>query len=281
MLLKICFFFIVFSATNEITKILQDNEFKRVEKISILPEQERPKNPIKFNKDLNVKTLISREITSETMNIKGNIKITSSSNVDNIKVDKLKTENLYVETIDSDNKPLIINGNVVITNNIETEILNTENIIMNGVKQFQLIKSDNFNNNSSGWNFDKINRCNNGKFHLGGYCNLADKEISKTYKLPKHNYVRITANYDMIDNWNGEMGYMKVDDIIAWAKIGKNNRNGINFCGDDKFSDNIGEKIDVILNHSHEEISISFGSTLKGDSCEHSYGISNVMIFTK
>ena len=86
----------------------------------------------------------------------------------------------------------------------------------------------------------------------------------------------------MIDNWNGEMGYMKIDNIINWAKIGKSNlKNGINFCGDSKFSDIIGEKIDVILEHNNDEVEITFGSTLKGNPCKHSYGIGNVMVYIK
>ena len=282
MFIKFLIFLLYLSYTNQITYKLQENELKRMEQINLLSEIK--KNPsIKLNKDLNVKTLISREITSDKMEINGNIKITTSSHVDNINVNQLMTENLFINKINTENKPLTINGNIIITNEIETENLEIENLIINGVKQFKLIKNDNFNLNSSGWNFNKINKCNNGYYHLGGYCNLAEKEISKKYKnLPKHSFIRITASYDMIDNWNGEMGYMKIDNIISWAKIGKSNlKNGINFCGDSKFSDIIGEKIDIILEHDNNDIEISFGSTLKGDPCKHSYGIGNVMIYVK
>ena len=38
----------------------------------------------------------------------------------------------------------------------------------------------------------------------------------------------------MFDNWNGEMGYMKINDQIVWAKEGKSNeKNGINICDGD------------------------------------------------
>ena len=283
MLSKLIIFLLYLSYTNEITNKLQENELKRMEQISIIPEIDNKKSPIKLNKDLNIKSLISREITSDKMEINGNIKITTSSNVDKINVNKLTTENLFIDKINTENKPLTINGNIIIKNEIETEKFESENLIINGVKQFKLIKNDNFNLNSSGWNFDKINKCNNGHFHLGGYCNLAEKEISKKYKnLPKHSFIRIIATYDMIDNWNGEMGYMKIDNIINWAKIGKSNlKNGINFCGDNKFYDNIGEKIDVILEHNNDEVEITFGSTLKGNPCKHSYGIGNVMLYIK
>ena len=76
----------------------------------------------------------------------------------------------------------------------------------------------------------------------------------------------------MIDNWNEEMDYMKIDNIINWAKIVKSNlKNRINFCGDNKFYDIIGEKIDVILEHNKNEVEITFGSTLKENPCNNSY----------
>ena len=88
MLIKYLIFLLYLSYTNQITNKLQENEINRMEQISIVPEIENRKSPIKINKDLNIKTLISREITSNKMEINGNIKITTSSNVDKINVNK-------------------------------------------------------------------------------------------------------------------------------------------------------------------------------------------------
>ena len=54
------------------------------------------------------------------MEINGNIKITTSSNVDKINVNKLTTENLFIDKINTENKPLTIKGNIIIKNEIET-----------------------------------------------------------------------------------------------------------------------------------------------------------------
>ena len=77
MLIKYLIFLLYLSYTNQITNKLQENELKRMEQISIVPEIENKKSPIKINKDLNIKTLISHEITSNKMEINGNIKITT------------------------------------------------------------------------------------------------------------------------------------------------------------------------------------------------------------
>ena len=55
MFIKFLIFLLYLSYTNQITYKLQENELKRMEQISILPEIENKKSPIKLNKDLNIK----------------------------------------------------------------------------------------------------------------------------------------------------------------------------------------------------------------------------------
>ena len=133
MFIKFLIFLLYLSYTNQITYELQENELKRMEQINLLSEIK--KNPsIKLNKDINIKTLISREITSDKMEINGNIKITTSSNVDKINVNKLTKKNLFIDKINKKNKPLTINGNIIIKNEIETENFESENLIINEIK---------------------------------------------------------------------------------------------------------------------------------------------------
>jgi hypothetical protein len=35
----------------------------------------------------------------------------------------------------------------------------------------------------------------------------------------------------MLDSWEGETGYMKIDDEIVWSRKGESSAKGINFCG--------------------------------------------------
>jgi hypothetical protein len=54
-----------------------------------------------------------------------------------------------------------------------------------------------------------ISQC--GPYHLlGGYNVSSTREIKQTFQLPKHDYVKIEANYHFIDFWRGETGYLSV-----------------------------------------------------------------------
>jgi hypothetical protein len=58
--------------------------------------------------------------------------------------------------------------------------------------------------------------------------------VHKTFhSLPEHTTVRINASYHMLDSWEGETAYMKVDDEIVWSRKGEHSANGINLCGGD------------------------------------------------
>ena len=53
----------------------------------------------------------------------------------------------------------------------------------------------------------------NENYFLGGHCNLAADEISKMFlNLPAHEKIRVQATFHMFDNWQGEYGFMKIDD---------------------------------------------------------------------
>ena len=43
----------------------------------------------------------------------------------------------------------------------------------------------------------------------------------------------------------------------------------------------IGEFISVTFSHSDDNLELIFGSTLSDDSCEQSYGISDIKIYVK
>jgi hypothetical protein len=72
-----------------------------------------------------------------------------------------------------------------------------------------------------------------GKF-LGGHCNFAFTDVTKTFKeLKKHSVLKINASFHMLDNWNGEKAYMKINDKIVWSRSGKHSKKGLNICGGD------------------------------------------------
>lgn len=47
---------------------------------------------------------------------------------------------------------------------------------------------------------------------------MAVDEVKKRFEnLPEHKQVRVQATFHMFDNWQGEHGYMKIDDAIGFS----------------------------------------------------------------
>jgi len=87
------------------------------------------------------------------------------------------------------------------------------------VKQWAVTAHDDFedaNSVANGWSDMSISSCSEGgNSFLGGHCLLSYQEVSKTYTLPKHEHLKISASVHMFDNWDGESVYMKVNDVIG------------------------------------------------------------------
>jgi len=251
------------------------------------------KNVLKSNSNVivNGKTNANEVVTDE-INIleKGNIKGYLDTNKMISK--NIKNNASYINQINGFNNKIIIEGDLVINNFDEEE--NNNNLYTNFLSlssneqkknDFNLIIFDDIQNKKTkNWNLDLINSCNsNNNFFVGGYCKLSNKEVSRIYTIKeKHSTVKILTYFHMFDNWNNEKGYIKIDDEIVWVKNGVSNKKGINFCGNTNYNDpafNI--PVEIIIPHSDEKIKINFGSTLKKEPCEASYGFGNILIYIK
>jgi len=108
--------------------------------------------------------------------------------------------------------------------------------IVEGIKQWELKHHDDFENEDSllGWSDQRTSRCENmtGRF-LGGHCNFSFNEVTKTFKgLKQHTTIRINASFHMLDAWDGEKAYMKINNKIVWNRVGKHSKkHGLNICG--------------------------------------------------
>jgi hypothetical protein len=127
-----------------------------------------------------------------------------------------------------------------------------------------------------------------GLWMLGGPNKLASAEISKTYYLPKHSEVKVTARYSFVDNWDDDTGYMKIDNQVVWTEeytwcpqfFTFVCPKGHNACGSEFYPDKLSRLISVVVPHSADTITLAFGSTIPGElsPTEVSYGISGVSI---
>lgn len=238
-----------------------------------------------INGDIHSGRVICEKITvKEKGIIKGTLKTTE------VIIDKLTTESTIVNSLISPNGIIIIDGDVLITNEISSEILQNINLkgasfAIDGVNQFGLIHHDDFDSKESlnGWSHTQTNRCSeNGNFFLGGHCIFSNEDVTKQYQLPEHNTIRVSAGFHMFDNWNGEHGYMKIDDDVVWSREGQIDKEaGINFCGGEWNDPAFNLEIDITIPHINENVTITFGSTLEGDPCNASFGVDDVMIYVK
>lgn len=253
-------------------------------------EQAIPKT-MKINTDLIINGNIqSRQVNSKKLTVKEKGMIEGTLIATEVFTDQLFTETTYINSLISPNGIIVIDGDVMITNEITEEgqqnvHLKGDSFAIDGVKQFGVVHHDDFDSEESldGWSNKKTNRCSkNGNAFLGGHCNFSFEEVKKTYKLPEHSTIRITAGFHMFDNWNGERGYMKIDNEVLWSREGQiDNKGGINFCGGDSNDPAFNLVIDITAPHKKENVTITFGSTLEGDPCNASFGVDDVMIYIK
>lgn len=164
-------------------------------------------------------------------------------------------------------------------------------ISVRGVKQWQLVHSEDFSEAGAGWNRPQVSQCA-GVFMLGGFCKLSNGEVNKTFSgLPAHKQLRVVATYHFIDRWIGETGYMKLDvgmsncPVTVWSErhAQQEAKNGLSLCGDagtpeGKFA----APVDVTVPHSKDTVAVTFGSTMgDADPCDESWGISNLEIYVR
>lgn len=126
---------------------------------------------------------------------------------------------------------------------------------------------------------------------LGGYCKLDSAQVSKSFPLPAHTHVKITASFHFIDRWAGETAFMKLNvgpdaaQEVVWTERYEEGEstNGLNVCGDPNVPEgNFASPIEVVVPHTRDSIEVVFGTTMQStDACDRSWGISNVEIQVK
>jgi len=158
---------------------------------------------------------------------------------------------------------------------------------INGVRQWALASMEDFEEvGTDGWSHGELTECAGRKI-LGGHCvEKATPELSKTFdSLGPHTQIRIKAQYLFIDSWDGESGYLKADGNTVWVDSYNHAfgdpAHGINMCGNETPERKFSSTIDVTIPHTGESLTIAFGATTDEHSCDESFGIDSVMIFTR
>lgn len=230
---------------------------------------------VNLGSDLTVTGTLSCEgITATSLNNDGTISTTESLTTDSIEASSSVISELIVDEIYALNTQITINSNIIIKAPADSSSSFIE-------KSWKLRDHHDFELGSHGWSNSQRTSCDGESFFLGGHCAFSDKEVSKKFKLPIHSFVKISASYHMLDKWEGETAYMKVNDKIVWTMTGVSHENGVDVCGGKHKDAKFAIPIDITLPHTSENLEVSFGSTLKGDPCNASYGIDDVLIYLR
>lgn len=206
---------------------------------------------------------------SKDLEVEGDISLTSMT------AERLNTQQITASTLGASGGVLRIQGDVVISR--------TSTVASASYLQLQTwveVSEDDFDTGLNGWTDIGRSTCGLGNWFLGGYCNASSQETRKTFTLPPHRSVRVTANYHMLDRWEGETGYLKAGDEYIWTLAGDiSHGKGVDVCGGPEVDTRLGAVIDVVFTHSSKHLELSFGATLQGDPCTASYGIDEVMVY--
>jgi len=181
---------------------------------------------------------------------------------------------------------LLIKGKID-ASSVTSDSFSASFLEIGGVRQWALQSLEDFEEvGADGWSHGEITNCG-GQHLLGGHCVEREiKDLTKTYNnLPPHTQLRINAKYMFIDSWDGESGYMKIDGNTVWVEsynhADGDSKKGINICGNPTPERRFGRPIDVTIPHTGSSVTLQFGATTDEHSCDESFGIDSVMLFTR
>jgi len=264
------------------------------EAVSMLEVAQSGERKLGVRGDMTVQGTLSTSILTSPI---GDVKVSGELNVLNgIEAASARSAFFFLKTtsgvsikqgIISKKDQLIIKGKIDADSVTASGELKSSFLEIDGVRQWGLVSLEDFEEvGVAGWNHGEVTECA-GRHILGGHCvEKAVPELTKTFEnLPPHTQIRVTAKYYFIDSWDGESGFLKADGRTVWLDTYNHAdgdlKHGINLCGNATPERKFGTPIDVMIPHTGSSVTLSFGATTDEHSCDESFGIDSVMIFTR
>lgn len=216
--------------------------------------------------DITCTTLNSTTITTE-----GSIIIDSSLVTSTLSSTYISTSTLSVSTLKSSSGSIEVEGNLI----LKPQDSSSASFIQ---RTWTLEHKDTFENSNKAWSSTSRNTCND-IFYLEGNCKTP--EISKTFDLPQHRYIRLVGTIHLLDLWNGERLVIKVDGKTVWSRIGKTTDNSVNVCGEQHPDPGFSIKFDVMVPHWDSKALLAFSSNLNEKNCQASFAVSEVTVLSR
>jgi hypothetical protein len=166
-----------------------------------------------------------------------------------------------------------------------------DSLSLGGIPQWQLVALEMFNSISpeqAGWftgaetNAPTTN-CSDYVILTGPTGNQKVPNLDSFSKhweeLPSHTHLNIKVTAHFVDDWQGEVAFMKINDHVVWTDSHdqRASRGDFNVCGrkypDSKFT----VPIEITIPHQATNVKISFGSTLDTTAMA-AFGISSLQL---
>jgi hypothetical protein len=164
------------------------------------------------------------------------------------------------------------------------------------LQQFLIVHADSFTNGTDGWESSgsselETSKCG-GLTLLGGACKTSHHKVSKTYELPRHAEVQVTARFHFIDNWDDDTAFMTLasggEEHTMWTEeytwcpqfFTMMCAKGHSACGKPEYPDKLSRLVSVSMKHSDPTLTVAFGTNIPEvvPPCEVSYGVSSVVV---
>jgi len=134
---------------------------------------------------------------------------------------------------------------------------------------------------------DQVSTCakfphGDSDYFLGAFSNV---RVMKTFQLPFHEQVRVTARVHFLDMWEGEVMYLKTENGLKWSRAHKwctefpekkcqptsvIETGALDSCGDPNFSDTLSVPVDISFpSEGKNAVTLEFGGVLTdGNTCK-------------
>lgn len=252
---------------------------------------------VKVARILEAVTVMTDSLFTLNLTASGTVQIDGTLNAKKATALTAKVNQLTTSAIVPSKGTLIIDGDLAIVNSapqVRAVSFIAEDVIIGGVRQWKLVRHEDFEgeNAAEGWSLLETSSCSpKSRDHfLGGHCRIGDGEVSKRFhSLPPHSQLRVTARMHMIDNWQGETAFLKLDEHVVWAEhsLKTEPHVGLHVCGSDRFPEKrMSIPIDVSMRHEAAFIEVAFGSrafphNAPEDPCDRSFGVDDVMLYVR
>jgi len=157
-----------------------------------------------------------------------------------------------------------------------------EDLVVGGISQWRLVRSDIFTDKTlkTEWKYETYLQCP----LIAMIATTRKAPITYTYEnLPPHTQVRISATVHIIDDWQGETAYLKLNDEYVWTSSHGHETKGhsINICGSPLYEEtSFSLPIDVAIWNTEKNLHIEFGTTLDPSVTAH-LGLSSINLHVR